>query len=44
MRPLHGLEVDLFDALEHWEAAGWHERPAAVGQLRSLAASIVAAP
>jgi hypothetical protein len=40
-RPLEGLEVDLFYALEQWETAGWGERPDVVERLRSLARAIV---
>jgi hypothetical protein len=34
-RPLDGVEIDLFDLLERWEAAGWADRPAVVDELRS---------
>lgn len=40
-RPLDGLEVDLFYALEQWETAGWAERPDVVDHLRFLARGIV---
>jgi hypothetical protein len=39
-RPLDGLEVDLFYALEEWETAGWDDRPEGVDRLRSLARAI----
>lgn len=42
-RPLHGQEIDLLEALEAWEEAGWDGRPAAFERLRVLAASIAAA-
>jgi len=29
-RPLHGVEIELFDPLEDWEDSGWPDRPAAV--------------
>jgi len=40
-RPLAGVEVDLFYALEEWETAGWDGRPDVVDRLRVLARSVV---
>ncbi len=40
-RPLDGLEVDLFYALEEWETAGWADRPAVVDRLRTLTRTVV---
>lgn len=40
-RPLDGVEVELFDALEGWEASNWQNRPAAVDDLRAAARRIV---
>lgn len=37
IRPLQGLEVDLFCELEVWETAGWEERFSVVDRLRDLA-------
>jgi hypothetical protein len=41
-RALHGVEIELFDALEDWEASGWQDRPATVDRLRAIAASATA--
>jgi hypothetical protein len=41
-RPLHGVEIELFEALEDWEVSGWPDRPAAVDRLRAIAASATA--
>lgn len=35
-RPLDGSEVEVFYALEEWEAAGWDDRPGLVNRLRLL--------
>jgi len=35
-RPLQGLELDLFEALEQWETARWSDRPTVVDRLRFL--------
>jgi hypothetical protein len=43
-RALKGREVLIFDALEHWEASGWPDRPAIVDHLRALTASTVDDP
>ena len=37
LRPLRGLEMDLFYELEVWETAGWDERVLVVDRLRELA-------
>ena len=41
-RPLEGVEVDLLDALETWESAGWHERTDLIERLRATARAAAA--
>jgi hypothetical protein len=41
-RPLQGIEIELFEALEDWEVSGWSGRPAEVDRLRAIAASATA--
>ncbi|MBF6547173.1 hypothetical protein [Nocardia brasiliensis] len=36
-RPLRGLEVDLFDVLEQWEATIFELRPDVVDKMRRIA-------
>ncbi|GAB4583761.1 hypothetical protein [Nocardia sp. IFM 10818] len=36
-RPLRGLEVDLFDVLEQWEATTFELRPDVVDRMRRIA-------
>jgi hypothetical protein len=41
-RPLDGLEVEIHESLEAWEAAGWQQRPEIVDRLRALSRAATA--
>ncbi|MFB8277540.1 hypothetical protein [Nocardia colli] len=41
-RPLHGVEIELFDVLEQWEATIFPDRPAVVDRMRRIAEAAVA--
>ncbi|WP_067701026.1 hypothetical protein [Nocardia jejuensis] len=41
-RPLRGLEIEIFEALERWESSISEERPGIVAEIKRMAAAAIA--